>query len=281
VLPVIRAVLAGAPGISGVAVFRAQYRLQALKAECDRILSALECVVTPPYPRPVTLAELRAAPVERNAELGHYTNFMNLLDYAAVAVPAGFMRNGLPWGITLFGRVFTDQYLLSLAHALQAARSLPLAGGNALEAIPLERPAGNDRLRLVVCGAHLAGEALNHQLTGRGGRLVAATRSAPRYRLYALDGQPARPGMVRVEDGAGAAIVVEVWELPQAEVASFLAGIAPPLGLGKLELEDGSWEAGFIYTREGIDKARDITRFGGWRQFRKQAGGRGKAKGDL
>ncbi len=102
VLPVIRAVLEKAPGTTAVDAFRAGYRLQALKAQCDALLAELDCVLTPTYPRPVTLAELAAEPVARNADLGYYTNFMNLLDYAAVAVPAGVMTNGLPWGVTLF-----------------------------------------------------------------------------------------------------------------------------------------------------------------------------------
>src|SRR5690606_15928603 len=134
VLPVIRAVLDKAPGTTAVELFRAQYRLQQLKAVCDRIIAEVDCVVTPAYPRPVTLAELRAEPVKRNSDLGYYTNFMNMLDYAAVAVPAAVMHNGLPWGVTLFGRVFTEQYLLSLADALQRHHRSPLIGGNAITA---------------------------------------------------------------------------------------------------------------------------------------------------
>jgi len=266
VLPVIRAVLEKAPQVSGVDTFRAQYRLQALKAECDRILADLDCILTPTYPRPVTLAELHAEPVQRNADLGYYTNFMNLLDYAAVALPAGFMANGLPWGVILFGRVFTDQYLLSLAAALQHDSGLPLAGGQAPEAAP-PGPARHDRARLVVCGAHLDGLPLNGQLRQRGGRLLQATHSSADYRLYALAGGPLpRPGMLRVAEG-GAAIAVEVWELPSSELGSFLTGIPAPLGLGKVQLADGSWETGFICEPYGLAGAEDITRFGGWRAW--------------
>ena len=266
VLPVIRAVLEKAPQVSGVDTFRAQYRLQALKAECDRVLADLDCILTPAYPRPVTLAELHAEPVQRNADLGYYTNFMNLLDYAAVAVPAGFMANGLPWGVTLFGRVFTDQYLLSLAAALQHDSGLPLAGGQAPEAAPAG-PARHDRAHLVVCGAHLDGLPLNGQLRQRGGRLLQATHSSADYRLYALAGGPLpRPGMLRVAEG-GAAIAVEVWELPSSELGSFLTGIPAPLGLGKVQLADGSWETGFICEPYGLAGAEDITRFGGWRAW--------------
>ncbi len=267
VLPVIRAVLEKAPGTTAVDAFRAGYRLQALKAQCDALLAELDYVLTPTYPRPVTLAELAAEPVARNADLGYYTNFMNLLDYAAVAVPAGVMTNGLPWGVTLFGRVFTDQYLLSLAAALQDAQGLPLVGGALPEASLPARPARHDRARLVVCGAHLQGLPLNGQLLARGGRRLALTRSAPHYRLHALaGGPPLRPGMVRVAED-GAAIEVEVWELPSSELGSFLTGIPAPLGLDKVELADGSWETGFICEPYGLAGAEDITAHGGWRAW--------------
>lgn len=267
VLPVIKAVLEKAPGVSGVDTFRAQYRLQTLKAICDRLLAEVDCVLTPAYPRPVPLDELHAEPVKRNSDLGYYTNFMNMLDYAAVAVPAGFMQNGLPWGVTLFGRACTDQYLLSLADALQRQTSLALAGERTLDAQAPATLARNDRARVVVCGAHLDGLPLNWQLRQRGGRLLLATQSSPDYQLYALAGGPVqRPGMVRVAEG-GVAIAVEVWELPSAELGSFLTGIPAPLGLGKVQLADGSWETGFICEGYGLQGAEDITRFGGWKAY--------------
>ncbi|EPJ87319.1 allophanate hydrolase [Pseudomonas sp. CFII68] len=259
VLPVIRAVLAKAPTVDGVQTFRARYRLQALKAQCDRAMDTLDCVLTPTIGRPVTLAELAAEPVLRNSELGYYTNFMNLLDYAAVAVPSAFMGNGLPWGVTLFGRAFTDQYLLSVADALQRQQD---------KALPAPaNPARHDRARLVVCGAHLDGLALNGQLKQRGARLIEATQSSANYRLYALaGGPPLRPGMLRVSEG-GVAIEVEVWELPSSELGSFLTGIPAPLGLGKVQLADGRWESGFICESYGLEGARDISHLGGWRAY--------------
>ncbi|TDT60245.1 allophanate hydrolase [Enterobacter sp. AG5470] len=265
VLPVIRAVLNKAPGTDAVATFDAQYRLQHYKAQCDAILANLECVLTPTYPRPVTLAELAAEPVKRNSDLGYYTNFMNLLDYAAVAVPAGVMENGLPSGVTLFGRAFTDQYLLSLADAFQRNQSLALPGGRQIDLVAPAGTATNDRMQIVVCGAHLDGLALNGQLRERGAILRGAAHSAPRYRLYALaDGK--RPGMVR-DAQHGAAIAVEVWDLPSSEAGSFLAGIPAPLGLGKVELEDGRWLTGFICEDYGLQGALEITAYGGWRAW--------------
>lgn len=259
VLPVIRAVLAKAPAVSGVQTFRAQYRLQALKAVCDKALEGLDCVLTPTIGRPVTLAELDAEPVLRNSELGYYTNFMNLLDYAAVAVPSGFMNNGLPWGVTLFGRAFTDQYLLGVADALQRQQDRAQPAPN--------NPARHDRARLVVCGAHLDGLALNWQLRQRDARLIEATYSSKDYKLYALaGGPPLRPGMLRVAEG-GVAIEVEVWELPSRELGSFLTGIPAPLGLGKVQLADGRWESGFICEPYGLEGATDISHLGGWRAY--------------
>ncbi|MEB0075614.1 allophanate hydrolase [Pseudomonas sp. CCI3.2] len=267
VLPVIRAVLAKAPAVDGVQTFRAQYRLQALKALCDKALEALDCVLTPSIPRPVTRAELAAEPVLRNSELGYYTHFVNLLDYAAVAVPSGFMSNGLPWGVTLFGRVFTDQYLLSLADALQRQTGVHVIGDNPLNLAAPGTTARNDKARLVVCGAHLDGLALNGQLKQRGGRLLEVTHSSADYKLYALaGGPPFRPGMLRVEQG-GVAIAVEVWELPSDELGSFLTGIPAPLGLGKVQLEDGRWETGFICEPYGLQGATDISPLGGWRAY--------------
>lgn len=267
VLPVIREVLAAAPRASALDAFRAQYRLQELKALADAVLEPLDCVLTPTIGRPYTLGELAAEPVRRNSELGYYTNFMNLLDYAAVAVPGAFMANGLPWGVTLFGRAFTDQYLLGIADALQRHHGLPLTGAHALAQEVPATPARHDRLRLVVCGAHLEGLPLNGQLTSRGARLVERTTSSPHYRLYALaGGPPARPGMVRVAEGGGS-IEVEVWELPASELGSFVAGIPAPLGLGKLELADGRRETGFICEPCGLEGATDISEFGGWRAY--------------
>jgi allophanate hydrolase len=212
-------------------------------------------MLTPTIGRPVTLAELTEEPVLRNSELGYYTNFMNLLDYAAVAVPTGFMANGLPWGVTLFGRAFTDQYLLSVASALHGGEQAPSTA------------ARNDKAQLVVCGAHLDGLALNWQLKRRGARLLETTHSSADYRLYALaGGPPLRPGMLRVAEG-GVAIEVEVWELPSSELGSFLTGIPAPLGLGKVQLADGRWESGFICEPYGLDGAEDISHLGGWRAW--------------
>jgi allophanate hydrolase len=268
VLPVIRDVLAKAPGASAVELFRAQYRLQALKAVCDAALEPLDFVLTPTYPRPVTLAELERDPIRPNSLLGYYTNFMNLLDYAAVATPTAFMANGLPWGVTVFGRAFTDQYLLSVADTLQRMSGIECIGGGKPDAN--DRPeANNDRIKVAVCGAHMQGLPLNRDLVCRGARLVEATQTAPHYRLSALAAAPdgtRRPGMWRVSDG-GTAIAIEVWEMPSLELGSFIATIPSPLALGKVELANGAWVTGFLCESYRLESGAEITGFGGWRAW--------------
>jgi allophanate hydrolase len=273
VLPVIRAVLASAPEATAVELFRAQYRLQALKAACDAALEPLDFILTPTYPRPVTLAELERDPIGPNSLLGYYTNFMNLLDYAAVATPTAIMANGLPWGVTVFGRAFTDQYLLSVADMLQRISGVECVGGGKPDAS--ERPvASSDRGRIAVCGAHMQGLPLNHELACRGARLVEATRTAPHYRLFALSataGSTRRPGLSRVP-GRGAAIEVEVWEMPSLELGSFVTTIPAPLALGKVELASGEWVTGFVCEGYGLECGADITEFGGWRAWLSSCG---------
>ncbi|MGQ0502796.1 MAG: allophanate hydrolase [Panacagrimonas sp.] len=262
VLPVIRAIVAAGDGASAADRVHAAQQLQALKQQCDQMMESVDLVLTPTIPRAATIRELHAEPILRNSELGTYTNFMNLLDYAAVAVPAGRLRNGLPWGITLFGRAFTDQYLLAVAGRFAAAEGPAAAPAPARGR---ELIAG-DRIRVVVCGAHLQGLALNHQLLDRSAALVRATTTAPGHRLYALPGGPPfRPALVR--DASGRCIDVEVWEMPSTELGSFLNGIGAPLGLGKVELADGTLENAFICEHGMLDGARDITEFGGWRAY--------------
>jgi allophanate hydrolase len=273
-LPVTRGIIEAGGRYRAVEAFEAQYRIEALKRASGATLGTVDFLVTPTAGTIYRIDEVLADPLGPNARLGYYTNFVNLLDLAAVAVPTGFDPAGLPFGVTLCGPAFSDRRLLAAARALQRALGLPL-GATGLAAPPPEPPErhASDRLRLVVCGAHLSGLALNHELTSRGARRVAATRTAPRYRLYALPGgPPARPGLVRADNG-GAAIEVEVWELPLAEVGGFLAGVPAPLAIGRVELEGGAREAGFLCEGYAVAGAQDITALGGWRAYLAAPGG--------
>ena len=226
----------------------------------------VDFIITPTAGRQYTVAEIEADPVRLNSNLGYYTNFMNLLDLSACAVPAGFQQNGLPFGITLAAPAFYDRVLLSLADRLhgrlvetQGATGLPLPETPAT-ALP------DGWTRIVVCGAHMSGLPLNHQLTERGGYLLEKLSTAPHYRLYALHGGPPhRPGLIRSANGSS--VEVEVWALPLEHYGSFVDGIPAPLGVGMLELEQGDWLQGFLCEHYATEGAADITSFGGWRSY--------------
>lgn len=262
--PVVRQVIEAGADFSALDSFSAAYRLRALKQLADAELARVDLLVTPSLGRQYRIDELLHDPISLNSQLGYYTNFMNLLDYCAVAVPVGFTERGLPAGCTLVANKFQDQQLL--AWAIHWARQLDLPlGHTGLSARATDLPlfTASARVSLVVCGAHLDGLALNWQLQERGGQLLEATLSAPCYRLFALaDGK--RPGMVRCNSG-GRAIEVEVWSLPTTELGSFVAAIPAPLGIGKVELADGRWESGFICDAYGLEGAIDISDCGGWR----------------
>ena len=278
-LPVILEVIGAAGKYDAVDTFDALYRLAALRRTTAATWRDIDVMVLPTAPTIPTQAAVAAEPIARNSELGTYTNFVNLLDLAAVAVPAGFAPAGgpvagLPFGITLIGPAGSDAGLLRLAGSFHAATGLPLgATGHprpdvADTTVPSGSagPAGADMIDIAVCGAHLSGQPLNHQLTSRGGQLVGPALTAPNYRLYALNGgPPARPGMVRTD--AGATIGVEVWALPAAALGSFVDGIPAPLGVGRIELADGHTVLGFLCEAHATADAIDITEFGDWRRW--------------
>lgn len=265
-LPVIREIVGGSKRWSAADAYEYGYRLKAYKRQCDVLLAAVDCVLMPTAGTIYTIAELEAEPIRLNSNLGYYTNFMNLLDYAATAVPAGFQADGLPFGVTLFAQRGQDGPLLRLGAKMQRA-AVDCAGTRALPK-PWSPPRlASGQVRVAVCGAHLSGLPLNGQLTSRGGRLVAAVRSAPEYKFYALPGGPPyRPGMVRVAEGGGA-VEMEIWELPAREFGTFVAGIPAPLGIGGVKLMDGTWVQGFVCEAAAETGAEDITAFGGWRGY--------------
>ncbi len=248
--------------------FSSQYKLQACKQITDDLLAPFDFLLTPTTGTIYTIDEVNNDPVQLNSNLGYYTNYMNLLDYASIAVPAGFSANGLPFGVTLIADAFTDHKLLSFAQSLQ--QSLQLKLGSTDWTLPaVENATGIDETytHIVVCGAHMQGLPLNHQLTERSAALVEQCQSAAHYKLVALPGgPPKRPGMLRVSNG-GSAIDVEVWRIPIDQLGSFLQGIPQPLGLGKVELYDGRWEIGFICEGAAEQGAQDISHLGGWRAY--------------
>lgn len=268
VIEPVRGILASGRDYSAADLFDAQTRLRALAQRVAPMWQGIDLLVVPTAPTHCTIAAMRADPVQRNRELGAYTNFVNLLDYAALSVPSSLRPDGLPFGITLIGPCGSDLQLAELGQRYHHATGLTLgATGRPLPA-PVALPLVADTVQVAVVGAHLSGMPLNGQLRERGARLVAETQTAPDYRLYALPGTvPPKPGMVRVAPGAGAAIAVEVWEMPLAHYGSFVALIPAPLGIGTLTLIDGSSVQGFVCEALALEGAEDITHHGGWRHY--------------
>ena len=267
-LEVTRSIIAPGKNVLATEAFRAQYRLQACKQITDEIFRGCDFLLTPTAGTIYKIDEVLNDPIQLNSNLGYYTNYMNLLDYASIAVPAGFTEEGLPFGVTLISTAFSDNALLTYAGLLQQAFNLPLGATNNPLPTPQPIPASEAGLiNIVVCGAHMSGLPLNHQLQERDATLVKQCQSAPHYKLIALPGgPPERPGMLRQQEG-GTAIEVEVWQMPVEHFGSFLAGIPQPLGLGKVELDDGSWETGFICESYIEEASKDISQYGGWRNY--------------
>jgi allophanate hydrolase len=280
VFPPVRSIIEGGRGKTAAEAFAAAYQLKALRRVCDRVWNEVDCMLTPTAGTIYRIDQMQADPIRLNSNLGRYTNFVNLLDHSAVAVPAGVLASGdaqgLPWGVTLGAPAHKDIALLRLADRFHralggtlGATTTALASTPACGGLPSGElgTAGAGTVRVAVCGAHLSGLPLNPQLTSRGARLLGSPHSAPEYKLYALAGGPVqRPGMVRVAEG-GTAIAMEVWEVPAALFGSFVAGIPAPLGIGKVKLADGGEVPGFICEGIGITGATDITHFGGWRAW--------------
>jgi allophanate hydrolase len=253
VYPVTRQIISGGRNATAADTFRAQYRLMELRRAADRAWLEMDVLVTPTAGTIYRIDAVEADPIRLNSNLGYYTNFVNLLDLAALAVPAGFRADGLPFGVTLVGRAGADVQLLALGDRLHGR-----VGAD---------PTPGDHVSVAVCGAHMEGLPLNQQLTSRNAVLVSRTRTAPKYKFYALPGGPPhRPGLIRVGSN-GASVEVEVWSVPTALFGSFVAGIPTPLGIGKVELESGEQVAGFLCESYATTIATDITALGSWRRY--------------
>jgi len=265
-LDVTRTIIASAENKTACDAFKAEYQMQSYRVQAKRLLAEFDFLLTPTTGTIYTIDQVAAEPIARNSQLGYYTNYMNLLDCAAVAVPAGFLDNGLPWGITLVSSCMHDRRLLSYANRWQQYSQIAPGRGGPLPTSAAGPVAFSEHISVIVCGAHMQGLALNWQLRERGGQLLEKTRSASCYRMYVIDGALQRPGMVR-DEADGVAIEIEIWRLPRAEFGSFVAAIPAPLGIGKVETCDGRLLPGFICEPFAISGAREISHLGGWRQY--------------
>ncbi|KMK87945.1 allophanate hydrolase [Pectobacterium atrosepticum ICMP 1526] len=265
--PVVHGIVASGERFSAVDTFKAEYLRAELSRQIQQTLASFDALVVPTSPTIHTREAMKQEPVRNNSQLGTYTNFTNLADLSALALPAPFRADGLPAGITLIAPAWHDRALASFGLRWQAQLALTLgATGKALPARSATLPPSALHVRLAVVGAHLTGMPLNHQLTNRDAVRIEETRTAENYRLYALaNTQPAKPGLAKSTDGV--AIIVELWDIPLARFGEFVAEIPAPLGIGTLTLADGRQVKGFICEPAALNDATDITAFGGWRHW--------------
>ncbi|WP_440481783.1 allophanate hydrolase [Serratia marcescens] len=264
--PVVRGIVGNGLGYSACDAYKAEYLRAELARQIAQRLAPFDALVVPTAPTIRTLAEMAQEPVLFNSQFGTYTNFTNLADLSALALPGPLREDGLPAGITLIAPAWHDRALAAFGLRWQRQSALPLgATGRALPPQPAPAPSAG-HVRLAVVGAHLSGMPLNVQLTQRDAVRVEQTVTAPCYRLYALaDTEPPKPGLARVAQGA--AIRLELWDIPLARFGEFVAEIPAPLGIGTLLLADGRRVKGFICEAWALEGATDITEFGGWRDY--------------
>ena len=263
--PIVRRVILRGRDYSAVDAFHARHRLAELRRVTAEVWGAggADALLLPTAPTLFTAAEIADEPIVRNALLGTYTNFVNLLDLCAVAVPGGEREDGLPFGVQLIAPAGADRALLTLAARWGRGR---------------HRPRAPRRVQLAVVGAHLSGEPLNHQLVGLGASLVETIDTAPGYRLFALpDTEPAKPGLVGGGPADGPGIELELWELPVEGFGALVAGVPAPLCIGTVVLEDGRHVKGFLCEVDAVAAALEITSYGGWRAYRASLGLAGPA----
>ena len=253
--PVVRKIIENGERISAADAFEGMYELARLRRLADRQWESMDAMLLPTTPTIFRVDEVMADPVRLNSILGTYTNFVNLLDLAALAVPAGYRGDGLPLGVTFISPAFGDDFLASLGAAFLDEPGLSI---------------NSDYVDLSVVGAHLGGEPLNHQLTSRQGRLVKTCRTTADYRLFALaNTTPPKPGLVRTPGFAGPGIETEVWRLDPRAFGEFVTEVPAPMGIGTVTLDDGTEVKGFLCEAAALNGAKDITEFAGWRAFRK------------
>lgn len=244
VFPVTKTILesGGNPKFDAVSVFKAIHRLQELKVK-TKIMLKDAVLVMPTAGGTWTRDEVRENPIATNSHMGKYTNHCNLLDLSAIAIPSGYAAEDVPFGITIFSLSDEEGLLIGLGRELK-----------------------EEKITVAVCGLHMQGYPLEVQMIECGSKYLRTCKTADKYKLFKLNTNPTKPGLIKVQSG-GSSIEVELWEMPLDKLGYFTSLISSPLGMGKVELEDGSEVCGFICEEYGKQDGEDITIFGGWRNL--------------
>lgn len=269
---------------TAASAFEFEYKRQAILHKIEPLLNEIDIIVVPTAPLTPTIEQVQNEPIKVNACQGTYTNFVNLADMSALAVPAGFRADGVPFGITFLSKKFNDYALLEFAsrYLKQLTASGPRFYGclsskpvTSLEDEPLPpaklpKSVLKNTVKLAVVGAHLKGFQLHWQLEKVQAVFVEATTTSENYKLYALPktGPVAKPGLRRVPQ-LGSAIALEVYEIPLENFGQFVNYVPEPLGIGSVELSSGEWIKSFICEEAGYLAlgSIDISSYGGWKGY--------------
>lgn len=255
--------------------------LERLRREAMLRLEGFDALIVPTSPFHPTLAEVAADPVRVNSRMGTYTNFCNLFDLSAVAVPAGTVTDTAEtgesgsvsqFGLTVVARTFEDGVAADIARRIELTPEKPglfaagaAAASDAAPKVPWPVAAGAAVVPLVVVGSHRKGQPLAAELERRGAFWDGLVATAARYRMVALETTPPKPGVVRSEQGTG--LVAERWLLSESALGSFLADLPEPMLLGSITLDDGSTAVGFACDAVAAASSRDISEYGDWIKY--------------
>jgi allophanate hydrolase len=268
--PVTREIILSGLRPTAIDAFNAFYKLEELRRVTAVTFRQVDALALPTAPTAYTVKQVLADPIQLNSRLGSYTNFVNLLDLCGLALPASMTEAGVPFGITLLGPGGADGRLAEIGRVFHADTGLSLGALSEPQPplAPMLKSPAEGEVAVAVAGAHLSGLPLNGELRALGGRLLEETKTAPEYRLYALNGtRPSKPGLLRVDNGNGASIEIEVWALPVQAFGRFVDAVPAPLSIGTVMLADGRCVKGFLVEAAAIASARDISSFGGWRAY--------------
>lgn len=261
----VRTIIKSAEQFTAADCFSSEYMHQDLVRQLKLYLAKYDGLIVPTAPLNPTIVDVLNNPIKLNSQLGTYTNFVNLADMSALAIPAGFRSDNLPFGVTLISNAFNDFALLKLAESFLniADRTLGATNISSKSSDKIKDPS----ISLAVVGAHLSGMPLNYQLVDVKATFVKSCQTSANYRLHALAGTtPRKPGLMRVAS-EGVKILVEIYDVPVERFGEFMMLVPHPLGIGNVELSDGSWVKGFICENVGLENAVDVSSYGGWRSY--------------
>lgn len=283
--PTVAGIIAAAGTVPATRLLADRVRLAELTATALAELGDCHALLIPTTTEHPTIDAVNADPVGVNSRLGTYTNFCNLMDLCAVAVPSGTDSQGTQFGVSVVARAGADALALDVARMVtlrSAGVALPGAVTVTASATPWPARAGLPTTPLLVVGAHLRGQPLAWQLDDRGARWCGPVRTAPQYRLARLNTEPPKPGLARVAPGAGTAIYGELWLIGTAMLGDFLAALPAPMSLGRATLDDGTEVVGFGCTAEAWDAGQDISHHGDWPGYLRRIGrGAEVTRGDI